>query len=140
MIRLVALATSSVFVLLSGLHVYWACGGILGASGSVPESDNRPLFKPSRVATLLVAFLLMLAALILFIRSGIGPLSSLLSLSRHGAWALALVFTGRAVGDFRWIGFFKRVRNTRFARLDTQVYSPLCLLIAAGCTLSALGL
>ena len=31
----------------------------------------------------------------------------------------AVVFLARAVGDFRYVGFFKRVRGTRFARLDT---------------------
>jgi hypothetical protein len=46
--------------------------------------------------------------------------------------ALALVFVLRAIGDFRLVGFSKRVRGTRFARLDTLVFSPLCLAIAAG--------
>jgi hypothetical protein len=36
------------------------------------------------------------------------------------------------VGEFKYVGFFKRVRGTRFATLDTLVYSPLCLLLAAG--------
>lgn len=43
---------------------------------------------------------------------------------------LALVFLGRAIGDFRLLGFFKRVHGTAFARLDTLVFSPLCLLLA----------
>jgi hypothetical protein len=38
----------------------------------------------------------------------------------------------RAIGDFHLIGFFKRVRGTRFASLDTAVYSPLCLALALG--------
>jgi hypothetical protein len=38
----------------------------------------------------------------------------------------------RAVGDFRYVGFFKRVRDSRFATLDTRVYSPLCFVLAAG--------
>lgn len=29
------------------------------------------------------------------------------------------------------VGFFKRVRDTAFARYDTFVYSPLCAVIAA---------
>jgi hypothetical protein len=38
----------------------------------------------------------------------------------------------RAIGDFKYLGLFKRVRGSRFATLDTFVYSPLCLLLAAG--------
>ena len=42
----------------------------------------------------------------------------------------------RAIGDFGYVGFFKRKGGNPFARLDTRVYSPLCLLLAAG-TLAA---
>ena len=34
-------------------------------------------------------------------------------------------------GNFRLVGFFKKVRGTRFATLDTRYYSPLCLFLAA---------
>jgi hypothetical protein len=46
--------------------------------------------------------------------------------------ALALVLLLRAVGDFRLVGFFKRIRGSRFAYLDTAIYSPLCLMLAIG--------
>ena len=45
------------------------------------------------------------------------------------AYALALALIGRAIGDFRLVGFFKRVRGSNFARMDTAVYAPLCLLL-----------
>jgi hypothetical protein len=38
----------------------------------------------------------------------------------------------RTIGDFRLVGVFKRVRGTRFARLDSIAFAPLCLLLAAG--------
>ncbi len=40
--------------------------------------------------------------------------------------ALALIFAVRAIGDFRYVGFFKHIRGSRFARMDTLCYSPLC--------------
>jgi hypothetical protein len=46
--------------------------------------------------------------------------------------ALALGLLARAIGEFRYVGFFKRVRGSRFARLDTLLYSPLRLLLAVG--------
>ncbi len=52
-------------------------------------------------------------------------------LLRTGSGAVALVFAARAIGDFRYVGFSKRVRGSPFARRDTYVYSPLCLLLAA---------
>jgi hypothetical protein len=47
-----------------------------------------------------------------------------------GAWLIAAVFALRAIGDFRYVGFFKRIRDSRFARLDTLAYSPLCACLA----------
>jgi hypothetical protein len=49
--------------------------------------------------------------------------------------ALALGLLARAIGEFKYVGFFKRVRDSKFARLDTLLYSPLCLLLAVGVAL-----
>ncbi len=40
---------------------------------------------------------------------------------------LGFVFLVRAVGEFKLVGLFKRVRGTSFARWDTWLFSPLCL-------------
>jgi hypothetical protein len=56
-----------------------------------------------------------------------GPLSTIFD---AGLWGLALVFMLRAVGNLRTFGFFKNITGTPFARWDTWLYSPLCLLIA----------
>gem|GEM_PF-3459399 len=34
------------------------------------------------------------------------------------------------MGDFKDVGFFKKVRNTRFAKLDMKFYSLLCVVIS----------
>ena len=43
---------------------------------------------------------------------------------------MAMIFVLRTLGDFRYVGFTKRIRNTSFAEWDTKLYSPLCLLMA----------
>jgi Protein of unknown function (DUF3995) len=45
---------------------------------------------------------------------------------------LALGLLLRAVGDFRYVGFFKSVRDSRFATMDTWCYSPVCLALSMG--------
>lgn len=45
---------------------------------------------------------------------------------------LALGLLLRAVGDFRYVGFFKSVRDSRFATMDTWCYSPVCLALSIG--------
>jgi hypothetical protein len=40
---------------------------------------------------------------------------------------LAALFGARAIGERRYVGFFKRVRGTAFAWWDTRVFSPLSI-------------
>ena len=49
---------------------------------------------------------------------------------RWGNLLIGFVFFARAVGDFNYVGFFKRVKNTAFAHNDSYYYSPLCLFIS----------
>jgi hypothetical protein len=51
---------------------------------------------------------------------------------------VALIFAARAVGDFRYVGFFKRVRDSRFGRLDSALYSPLCVFLSFASAVAAL--
>ena len=48
---------------------------------------------------------------------------------KSGLWIIAGIFILRAIGDFRYVGFFKSVKQSAFARADSRYYSPLCLLI-----------
>ena len=52
--------------------------------------------------------------------------------ARVGTSILAAVVIVRAVGDRKHVGFLKRVRDTEFARRDSRIYSPLCLLLGLG--------
>jgi hypothetical protein len=48
-----------------------------------------------------------------------------------GSWMLITLFATWAIGEFRYIGFFKKVKSSKFARPDTKYYAPLCVLIMA---------
>jgi Protein of unknown function (DUF3995) len=122
----------SVFVLLALWHVRMAFAAMTGQGGAVPSVDGKPLFVPTRRATLLVALVLLLFAVLVAATAGIIPLGLPLAILSWLSYALALGLLARAIGEFRYVGFFKRVRGSRFAILDTLVYSPLCLLLAAG--------
>ena len=71
-------------------------------------------------------------ALVPLVRTGTLSIPAPFWLSQWSAGVLSLVFCVRAVGDFRFVGFFKRVRGTPFAIWDTRLFSPLYLLLAAG--------
>jgi Protein of unknown function (DUF3995) len=46
-----------------------------------------------------------------------------------GFGMIGIIFFTRGAGDFRYVGFFKKIRHTPFGRNDTRFYSPLCFLI-----------
>ena len=113
-----AIPLAVILASLSLLHAYWALGGRWGVDVTIPVVEGRRAFTPGPLATWAVCGLLALAVVLVVSRS------------RTGVWGLAVVFLLRAIGDFRMVGFFKSIRDTDFARWDTRLYSPLCLLIA----------
>ena len=116
------------------LHLYWAGGGRFAALAAVPEVSQKPVFTASPGACILVALFLGSAAAIVVMQAGLWAPSSVPRwVPALGSWVLAAIFALRALGDFRLVGFFKRVRGTRFARMDTVLYSPLSVLLAVGC-------
>lgn len=108
------------------VHVYWAFGGRLGKRAAIPEQDGVPLLRPTVPGTLAVAAALLAGASAVASRAGWLWPTLYPGAIAFAVVALALIFAVRAVGDFRYVGFFKRVRGSRFARMDSLCYSPLC--------------
>ncbi|MFJ7953196.1 DUF3995 domain-containing protein [Lysinibacillus sp. NPDC096418] len=126
---ILTLSTVSLMGLISLLHVYWACGGRWGSEEALPSKAGKsePIFVPTKIGTLTVAILILIAAFILLVQSGyIQSISSNIYI-RVGCITCACVFFLRAIGDFRYIGFFKKINHSKFARNDSWMYSPLCL-------------
>lgn len=131
-VTIIAGSLIAVFAGLSLIHIYWLVGGRVGQLVAIPEMDGKPVFEPSAPATLGVAMGLALCALLIAATAGLLTLPLSQTLLAWLTRALAVVLLLRAIGDFRLVGFFKRIRHTHFARLDTTVYSPLCLVLAIG--------
>ena len=96
----------------------------------MPTRDGVPLFRPGRLASLAVALALFAAAALVLARVGWLAIALPGWMPRAGTWAIAAVFAARAIGEGRYLGFAKRVRDTAFARLDTWLFSPICAALA----------
>jgi hypothetical protein len=118
---------AAILVTLAAVHAYWAGGGHQLKSAAIPEREGEALFAPSVVGTALVALALFAAALLIALRLGVIVVPIPAIVSTVDCWLLAAIFIMRAIGEFRYVGFFKRVTRSRFARWDTALYSPLCL-------------
>ncbi len=134
-VDVLGLGAAVIFAAISVLHVTWAFGSAGVGAAVIPTVDGKPTMEPSTTATLIVAFLLALSAFIL-----VGAVVGLEPtwLFRLGAAGIAVVLLARAIGDRRQVGFFKRVRDTPFARNDTRFFSPLCLGLSVASALVAI--
>ncbi len=135
-IDIAGLAAATVLAGLSAVHLYWAFGGRRGQDAVVPTVDGRPRFSPSRTATVVVATLLALSAVL--VAGGVARWSPRFAF-RVGSAGVGLVLVARAVGEGRYVGFFKRELGTEFARRDSWLYSPLCLVLGSMAVAVALG-
>ncbi|MEZ4886838.1 MAG: DUF3995 domain-containing protein [Chitinophagales bacterium] len=121
----------TIFLLLSLLHLYWALGGKWGFNQALPTNEQgERILNPSSFASAIVGFgLLLFAAYYLlkgeFIVAAVVPKWVV----KYGGWGISAIFLLRALGDFRYVGFFKSIKNTNFGTMDTKLYAPLCLLI-----------
>lgn len=135
MIRRLGILLAVIFATISLFHFYWGAGGTFGSGVAVPTlatPGRGPVraFEPSSGGTILVAFAFVLAIAVILGR--LRFLGDIIPrwVFRWGTGGIALIFFLRAVGEFRLVGFFKKVSDTPFAHWDTWLFSPLCLLIS----------
>ncbi|MGE7949796.1 DUF3995 domain-containing protein [Lysinibacillus sp. NPDC093688] len=116
---------------ISLLHIYWAFGGRWGSAAAIPvkEGEQKPAFTPKKWGTLFVAILILLASVIIVVQGGYLQGFQANGLSIIGSIVCAFVFITRAIGEFKYVGFFKKIKHSQFARYDTWFYSPLCLFL-----------
>src|SRR5262249_31406864 len=103
-----------ILLLLAAVHLYWAAGGQAGKAAAVPTAEGRAVIKPSALSTAMVAVGLCVIAAILAFRIGWLKLTGLADdniVVHIAAWLIAAAFALRAIGDFHYVGFFKRIRD-----------------------------
>ncbi|MFM9968425.1 MAG: DUF3995 domain-containing protein [Burkholderiales bacterium] len=132
MTEFIALFCATVFVALALWHFYMARMEASQRSIAVPSVDGKPVFTPSKKATVAVGVMLLLFALLIVATAGLAPIGVPRRWLGWMCYALALGLLARAIGEFKHVGFFKKNRGSRFAKLDTLVFSPLCLAQSAG--------
>jgi uncharacterized protein DUF3995 len=131
MTMILGVAAAAVLGALAGLHFFWASGGRWGASVAIPELNGKAAFTPTPMATMVVGALLLGAAGVALTAAGVRVLPLPLEVVRVGTGLLSAAFFLRVVGDFRYVGLFKRHQGTRFAQMDNLLYMPLCIGLAA---------
>ncbi len=118
MMNYIIIIDSFIFIILGLIHFYWAFSGTIALNKALPTTiEGVQLFNPGRFLTIVVGTVLLLFAyMVLKVESSI--------------FILAILFTIRTVGDFHYVGFFKKIKSTPFAIYDTKYFSPLCFYLS----------
>jgi hypothetical protein len=132
MLCVLSIINAVIFAAIALLHIYWAVGGRKWANVVLPEmpGNAKKLFIPGKVVTLAVA-----AGLLFFAFIALGGLSLFNSFLTgtffiYGNAVVGAIFLLRAIGDFKYAGFFKKIKDTVFAKNDAKYFTPLCMLIS----------
>lgn len=127
MIFLSALIVSLIFLFLSLIHFIWAFGSNWGISKAIPtDNTGKKVMHPDAKASAFVGFWLLFFSLYYsthFIHVDLPGWTSYIG------WGISSIFILRSIGDFKYVGFFKRIKDTEFSEMDTKLYIPLCLII-----------
>jgi len=130
MITLFSTILFLVFITLGGIHFNWLTGNEWGLEQSLPANENgKRLFTPGKFETALVGFGLVLFGLFYLLQTGFINFEIPDWIERYVKWIIPTIFLIRALGDFKYVGFFKKIKNTEFGKVDTKLFSPLCLLL-----------
>ncbi|AIM38037.1 DUF3995 domain-containing protein [Sphingobacterium sp. SG20118] len=120
-----------IFLSLALLHLYWVFNGQVGIAASVPTKlSGMRVFTPSRLGTFIVAVGLIVFALTNMAFDGIIKVPVPFNYILYVMWGISVIFLLRFIGDFKYFGITKRFRKSIFARRDTYIYNPICLVLS----------
>ena len=115
---------------LGTIHFNWVIGGKFGFTESLPTKENgERILNPKKIDSAVVGIGLTAFGLFYLFKSGLmeNPLPDWIM--KYGGGIIPILFLLRAMGEFKYVGFFKSIKTTDFGKLDTKLFSPLCLLI-----------
>ncbi len=116
--------------LISGIHFYWVFGGKWGLESVFPEIKNKPKLKPSKFMTVAVAILFFVIGLLILNATTYYSIEFINKHQSKVILLIAIIFGIRAIGEFKYLGLFKKEKTSLFAINDTKYYTPLCIWIS----------
>jgi hypothetical protein len=127
---LLSIINAFIFTIISAFHFYWAMGGNVGKDVVLPSNiEGFKTLTPSKAMTIIVAFVFLSFAIFYLIKVNLINFPLPQFVNNYGLYALASVLIIRTIGDFKYVGFFKTIKDTPFAKYDSTYYSPLCLFL-----------
>jgi glucan phosphoethanolaminetransferase (alkaline phosphatase superfamily) len=132
MIAFLSIVLFIIFLILGLLHFYWFFGGKWGLQQVVPtKKDGTHSISPPKFATFIVALVLISFGIIYLAKTNFIAVQLPKMIVDYTYWLVPSLFIIRAIGDFNYVGFFKKVKHTTFAKADSKWFTPLCVCIGS---------
>tara|TARA_R110001592_G_C13122922_1_gene745935 strand:- start:693 stop:1124 length:432 start_codon:yes stop_codon:yes gene_type:complete len=130
-LSILSLLLSITLIVLGLIHFNWVLGGKWGFDAALPTNEaGKRVLNPKKFDSLIVGFGLSAFGAFYLIQGVFTEIKIPNWLTTYGGWIIPAIFLLRAVGDFVYVGFFKKIKSTPFAKMDTKLFSPLCLFMA----------
>lgn len=119
-----------IFVILGFVHFNWMFGGKWGLDKALPTKENgERILNPGKTDSGIVGIGLLMFGAFYLLKSELIVINIPDWIVKFGSWIIPTIFILRAIGDFKYVGFFKKIKKTTFGKRDTKLFSPLCLII-----------
>ncbi len=129
-LTILSLSLFLIFVTLGLIHINWVFGGQWGFEKSLPTKENgERVLNPKKFDSAIVGIGLISFGLFYLLKSELIHFQVLNWIITYGGWVIPSIFILRAIGDFKYVGFFKKIKNTEFGKIDSKLFSPLCLIV-----------
>lgn len=129
--EVITIVLGFIFIFLSLLHFAWAAGLKWGFDASLPTNEQgEKVLNPKPRDSIIVGIGLGLFAIFYLSNFMEVQLTPNKTIDKVISWVIPLIFVLRSIGDFKYFGFFKKVKATAFGKLDSTLIIPLCLLLA----------
>lgn len=127
---ILSILLSLILIGLGLIHFNWVIGGKFGFSESLPIKENgERVLNPKKIDSAIVGIGLTAFGIFYVLKSGLFVYDLPEWIMKYGGWIIPIIFILRAIGEFKYVGFFKSIKKTDFGKLDTKLFSPLCLII-----------
>lgn len=127
---ILSILLSLILIGLGMIHFNWVIGGLFGFAESLPTKENgESVLNPKKMDSAIVGIGLTAFGIFYLFKTGVFDYNMPEWIIKYGSWVIPIIFLLRAIGEFKYIGFFKSIKNTDFGKLDTKFFSPLCLII-----------
>lgn len=127
-ITVLSLLLILVFTVLACIHFNWVIGGTYGFSKSIPTKENgERLFNPKIMDSAVVGLVLLGFGGFYLIKSGLIQLEIWQTPFAYASWIIAGIFVLRSIGEFKYLGFFKKIKDSEHEIAYRKILLPMCL-------------